>query len=246
MLLPALAKAKERALKVSCLSNMKQLATGTALFAQDNNGYLTGCTNYADDDVNWLYPQYVPALKSYTCPSTQHVVSNQVQATQIHPFTGQPKVADLTDFCKTKKAQPGSKRGHSYENYGWWVSRSANEPAPPSPYQSTSLGLPKSEQRLQTRVLPIGNSALGVPGNIKPGPSETWLMVDADDCPSPGTGNINDYLNKGDNHDADGANAVFADGHARWVPRIKNGQEFYKYTYIISTFEISKNWVPCP
>lgn len=40
MLLPALAKAKGKALQISCLGNMKQLAVGTQLYIDENNQWL--------------------------------------------------------------------------------------------------------------------------------------------------------------------------------------------------------------
>jgi prepilin-type N-terminal cleavage/methylation domain-containing protein/prepilin-type processing-associated H-X9-DG protein len=42
LLLPALSKAKTRALGISCLNNMKQLQLGTILYAGDNNDYIPG------------------------------------------------------------------------------------------------------------------------------------------------------------------------------------------------------------
>src|SRR5580692_2509979 len=75
LLLPALARAKAKALRIKCLSNEKQMGLGSQLYAdEDPVGALTGTANYADDDVNWLYPTYVPNINVFICPATQHVI----------------------------------------------------------------------------------------------------------------------------------------------------------------------------
>ena len=46
MLLPALAKAKERAHRTACLNNTKQMALGSQMYAEDDSkGRLTGTLN---------------------------------------------------------------------------------------------------------------------------------------------------------------------------------------------------------
>src|SRR5438309_1254039 len=60
MLLPALSKAKERANRIACLNNTKQMGTGSQLYADDDEKKaLTGVANFGDDDLNWLYPKYI-------------------------------------------------------------------------------------------------------------------------------------------------------------------------------------------
>jgi prepilin-type N-terminal cleavage/methylation domain-containing protein/prepilin-type processing-associated H-X9-DG protein len=196
MLLPALAKAKDKAKRLNCLNNLKQLGLGSVMYATDNNGQLTGCINYASDDLIWLYPVYVPGVKSYTCPGTLNTVRTDV-------FTlgpgGKLVLRDLTDFALTR-VYPF---GHSYEQFGWWFDYRA------------SVGTKKTESLVSTRV--HKSNALGLAGQI-PGPVNTWLMVDADDEIAPGPpDNYNDYPDAVNNHGAEGANVIFADGHAQFV-----------------------------
>ena len=47
MLLPALGKAREKGKSASCINNLKQLALGATLYANDNDDYLSAITNAA-------------------------------------------------------------------------------------------------------------------------------------------------------------------------------------------------------
>ena len=56
MLLPALTKAKGRALRIGCVNNVRQIAMGNPLFASDNDDQLP-CSQYLDDNGtsrNWI------------------------------------------------------------------------------------------------------------------------------------------------------------------------------------------------
>jgi prepilin-type N-terminal cleavage/methylation domain-containing protein/prepilin-type processing-associated H-X9-DG protein len=96
MLLPALARSKQEAMRINCLSNFKQLAAAAFMYAGDNRDYIP--PNIVDSDFGWvggnvqpstgspsdvtnytilklsvLYP-YNPSIGIYRCPADQFIV----------------------------------------------------------------------------------------------------------------------------------------------------------------------------
>ena len=77
LLLPALSKAKERGQRISCVNNQKQMTIGSQLYADDDDARaFTGVANFKEDDLNWLFPAYVPSLKVFTCPATRNTIED--------------------------------------------------------------------------------------------------------------------------------------------------------------------------
>lgn len=197
MLLPALAKAKDKAKRVGCLNNLRQLGLSSMLYADDHNGDVVGDTrgwppgrrDGDDDDVNYLYPSYAMALPNFVCPSTQNVVSNETFV-----WSGKTLVNDLTNNCPAGRL---GGRGHSYEIFG---------------AMSNTTGRKKSEKAIHSYVLEKNFSNRG----MRPGPARVWLFTDADDFNA--HGGSNNYPDKTDNHGAAGTHVMFCDGHAEWIP----------------------------
>jgi prepilin-type N-terminal cleavage/methylation domain-containing protein/prepilin-type processing-associated H-X9-DG protein len=206
MLLPALAKAKERANRTSCTNNMKQWALGSTLYAGDAEGLLIAwgrCTpgyrDIADDDVNFLAPKYVSALKSFVCPSTKNqITTTNANSYQLDLCTGQRILKDLSSKAGSKNAP----RGHSYEVLG---SITTPDSSLPGGLRTNTI----TENFVNTFVLTRNASLV----NTRPGASAIWLYHDDDDA------DVNNQLDANDNHGRDGGNVGYADGHAAWVPR---------------------------
>jgi len=202
LLLPALAKAKEKGRRTVCLNNLKQMGLGSQLYADDNEGHLIadsagaapGVRNNADDDLNWLYPAYVENLKSYVCASTK----NAVRTNTIMLFGIGRRISDLRDNAANRNAPTG----HSYEVLG------------------NVRGQKLTESFLESYTLQFASGFVG----MRPGTSQFWIFFDADDSPP------NNEQDQGDNHNGDGANVAFCDGHVEWIPKGKRYTDAWSIT----------------
>ncbi len=248
MLLPALGKAKNKAQRIRCLSNARQMGLGSQMFAQEDDKHaLTGTMNYSDDDLNWLFPAYVPNLQCFQCPSTKNVVRPtttmliqnytgpfvvndsgvQYYADRIHS-TASTYVVDLVDNAPGKNGV----NGHSYELAGYMNARSASV--------VVGLNTRKTESSINSWTYQLNNTtfpAMNFRGQSC-GPSDIWIIYDADDRDYSGadlTRKNEDYPDAGDNHGVEGGNVVFCDGHATFVKQSK---------YLEAWFRGADEWHP--
>ena len=240
MLLPALSKARVRAQRISCLNNGKQMGIGSQLYADDDSrNALSGVVDYADDDLNWLYPQYVSNTRSFTCPSTRNFVrpTNAVAVAPTDPgplgagSSGVSLYQDrlhggatyLPDLVDNAPGRNGTLR-HSYEIAGFLntASTGASRGADIRKTQSVVSGY--------TYKLNTGDPQLNF-FLQRGGAADIWIIYDADDrdAADPARQN-NDYPDAGDNHGKDGGNVIFCDGHAEWVTRKNYLRSWYRGT----------------
>jgi prepilin-type N-terminal cleavage/methylation domain-containing protein/prepilin-type processing-associated H-X9-DG protein len=215
MLIPALARAKEKTKRITCMNNLRQLGLGCHLFSEDDpQGSFTGMKSYIDDNLGWLYPTYVSNTRSFTCPSTKNFVRPDVW--DFDPFTNTRQLRDLKDFAGGSSGTVTN--GHSFETFAYMGLPDAN-----------GQRVRKTQSSVDTYARKNDVPKLGLVKGMVAGPSQNALMYDGDDFDPIKPGSFNDYPDKYDHHGATGANANFCDGHAEWIPVKK-----YLFVYELS------------
>jgi type II secretory pathway pseudopilin PulG len=211
MLLPSLARVREKSRIAGCLRNLKQMGQGSLMYSQDFNGNLSGASwmqpfvgsvgsgayptdrDFPDDDLNWLYPRYIDDVNTFICPATQNKIAIAYQTNALAPYGRY-----LPDLCNNAVSPKG--QGDSYEVYGDY----------------NPQGLLRKKTDRETLVHEISTYA----GHIgeHPGPGRTILIADADDPHNESTNQHEDFPDPGNNHGAAGTCASFCDGHAEFIP----------------------------
>jgi prepilin-type N-terminal cleavage/methylation domain-containing protein len=221
LLLPALARAKSSARRMTCLNNCKQMGLGSQMYADDDSqGRLTGSLKptasqqHDDDDLNWLYgfgfsfPSYIRQVKTFINPDTKNNVDPNRK--YITTYNGNQiwKLNDLEGWATLPVPGNQGTNGHSYEVFGSW-------------YHS-----PDYTKKTLRNVNSYAHQGGLLLGQVA-GASQTFLIFDAMEPHDPDYPWQN-FPNPYWGHGKDGGHAVFCDGHAEWIPRAKWN---YRYEY---------------
>lgn len=143
MLLPALGNAKERALRISCVNNLKQLGVGVTMYTDDSNGFLPPpqFTEFSSfpHHTYFLFEQGggISGTPAKTSAPTNHGVL----------FTSKLVTTGKSFYCPSIK----SPSGYSYENYtatadGSWPAYGKITTETPNPFVRSSYNyFPQSD-----------------------------------------------------------------------------------------------------
>ncbi len=204
MLLPALARAKQRAQSISCMSNTKQLMLAWNMYAGDNNDIL------APNDYPYTTPYFTAAnkdqLKCWVCGTMEQPLDagNDSEladpiGTAIAAYIASKPVfhcpADNYVDPNSHKVHVRSYAMNSAVGTVWSGFYLNGSPAIGTPVQGGWLP-GNAYNANQTAWLTYGKLS----SFIRPGPSETWVIMDLIDYPSGNHGNA--------------AGIAFADGHS--------------------------------
>jgi prepilin-type N-terminal cleavage/methylation domain-containing protein/prepilin-type processing-associated H-X9-DG protein len=245
ILLPALSEAKERARRLKCCSNIRQLNTACITHAEEHRSSLYIATNdTGSDSLAHIYPTYLPDPQIGVCPSTANIVREDVWIRANPNRWRRPVLRDLDEAADHGQDSGG---GHSYEVWGWFDGTwRGGTPAPVMYPDGTIVDGSKVGTVLQQLGLEPGDDWYGywryndyaTPDVVKkhrsvPKPYQTLLVLDNDQGgggdPVEGE-NVNNWPDGADNHAPLGLNIGFLDGHARWYDRNEKLLDAYLYS----------------
>ena len=114
MLLPALSRAKEKAHRIACFNNLRQNMIAAHMYGEQWPDYFYYTTTIADDSAPLsFYPQFLPNVRTFLCPSTRNQIRTEV-------LNAQGQIKDLGVTCHGDRFSRVYQYGISYEFFGYF------------------------------------------------------------------------------------------------------------------------------
>jgi prepilin-type N-terminal cleavage/methylation domain-containing protein/prepilin-type processing-associated H-X9-DG protein len=222
LLLPALTKARERALRTACANNLRQIGLGINMYSSEYSDFVP----IISWDHDWPQLTYFPC---YVTPGTSKVVEGYYGVGQLWHTKAVPNAKVF--YCPSQAKQNSSMTYEYYTQAGPWPSVPATDTAGRIRVCYTYFF-----QRLQTEtfkgyVLPKvtydrGLIEVGTPGTTYEitGPVKLTALNPAKSITTDLAQSLALAPHK-DNGIA-GLNALFTDGHVKWQSARRNPQAF--------------------
>ncbi|MCC6677036.1 MAG: prepilin-type N-terminal cleavage/methylation domain-containing protein [Phycisphaerales bacterium] len=240
ILLPSLGAARESARRGRCLSNTRQIATACAAYSNESKvGYFIPAFFDWEDNIGWLFPDYIDSYNVAICPSTRNrirpgLMLSDEQGSDVLQTYGRDFLRD-TFFAAVDRADDAG--GHSYEIRAWFTAGKYLDGtvmhAPRKVMLGDQLGWRREDLpelfTFHTRNVLKTHARVTFPDKV-------MIAIDNDNDESvvPGIGRrdgINNWPDPWNNHGAAGYNVSYVDGHARWVKADAGLVRMYLDTY---------------
>jgi len=229
MLLPALAKAKEKALRTSCMNNLRQIGIGVANYSADNADFMPPL-KWRDSNHQYPYEMFRYSPVNVSPPTFESGGGPYNLGTLWHT---KDVPAGKTFYC------PSNKKGNNlafdyYEKVREWPY--GGDPAGSNPgYVRSGYSYYPQSRNLANAVTVLGIKQVPIWPDYSTSP--TWLknwicvpqfkMSDIDPAKSIAVDVLFTLDNLSHKHGSKpaGLNAVFGDGHAMWqnVNQVRDG-----------------------
>jgi prepilin-type N-terminal cleavage/methylation domain-containing protein/prepilin-type processing-associated H-X9-DG protein len=210
MLLPALAKAKAKAIRISCTNNMRQLGLAISMYADDNRGQFPNCSPSATQQAYWPWDLPAQAANAF-------VNYGGKRSILYDPAFSKQNNNELWAFTTGETNEVAKDADPGYRVIGYAVAfKGAGNVRPTNITESMNPAAWKMADGTQYEPGPSGR-IIAADGNLSNGANET------DRLKNRYTGIIGGWSDKKghqcphlDGKLPSGGNGLYLDGHAEW------------------------------
>jgi prepilin-type N-terminal cleavage/methylation domain-containing protein/prepilin-type processing-associated H-X9-DG protein len=202
ILFPVFAQAREKARSTACLSNLKQIGMATRMYSQDYDEVLVPCYLFTSSSLLAWFPDilapYVKSPDVFVCPSYSEPATYKISPTSP---------------AQTVKVSYGG------NNWHWWPNGESKDPDLLGPMGVNRVGLSINATEASVQYPANTIYIMDAVGYQLFTPPQHDYCSDSKGYDNPKT--YKGFPLRGSVHfrHSGGFNAVFVDGHAKWLRR---------------------------